>query len=54
MLNKEATHWLLYVENKRGILMCITPHKEWMIERRETHINGMPDTAIITHYMLTL
>ena len=35
MLNKEATQWPLYVENKRGIPMCITLYKEWMIDRRE-------------------
>ena len=35
MLNKEATQWPLYVENKRGIAMCITLCKEWMINRRE-------------------
>ena len=34
MLNKEATEWPLYVENKRGIFMCITPYKEWMIDKK--------------------
>ena len=28
MLNKEATQWPPYVENKRGIPMCITPYEE--------------------------
>ena len=35
MLNKEATQWPLYVENKTGIPMCITRYKQWMIDRRE-------------------
>ena len=35
MLNKEATQWPLYVENRRGIPICITLYKEWMINRRE-------------------
>ena len=38
MLNKKATQWPPFVENKRGIPMCITPYRECMIDRRE-----MPD-----------
>ena len=35
MLKKEVTQWPLYVVNNRGIPMCITPNKEWMIDRKE-------------------
>ena len=53
----------LYVENKRGIPMCITLYKEWMIDRREMPnfqesfdaglgsmklvVRSVPDTVII-------
>ena len=35
MFNKEATQWPPYVENKRGIPMCIKPYKEWIIDGLE-------------------
>ena len=65
MFNKEATQWPSYVENKRGIAMCITPYKEQMIDRIEmpnaqesfdvglAYVRSVSDTVIIvTQYML--